>query len=74
MAKLSWVFLQARYYLICVLVPSKTVPVSAFPRRSILNWRKSKCTVVSTDHDGDVGQKFHCFAVALCHSVYGSTD
>lgn len=74
MAKLSQVLLQSRYYLICMPVPYKTAVILAFPRRYILNWRKSKCTAVFPDHDADVGQKFHCLAVTLCRSVYCYTD
>lgn len=72
-AKLSQVFLQSRY-LICKPVPYKSVVILAFPRRYILNWRKSKCTAVFPDCDADMGQKFLCLAATSCHSVYYCTD
>lgn len=65
MAKLSQV--------LCVPV---LVVMLAFPRRVILNRRKSKCTALLPQHSADMGQKIswpHCDFIPFCLLLYRLT-
>lgn len=52
------------------------VVMLAFPRRNILNRRKSKCTALFPYHDADMGQKIswpHCNFIPFCLLLYRLT-